>query len=417
MVQLLLGAGAYTRRYANFPPIELVNRFAESAPTQPSAPWSLIARPGTSLLSNVGSAPVRGRFTHPGLFGGDLFVVEGEQMWRLSADADWNITQIAIGGVVQDNGNPTFAMMKGDGFEYLFVADGQNLQYYAGLSKGQATLTASAVSNGNEVSLDGVYYQWTSGSVDSGSPDGSSSDPWLVQLGGSIGASLENLFLAINGTGVPGTTYSTALTAHLTLEGWQLLQGPERLRVRAKAEGVAGNGLPVTVETGAGLSWNAGTTTGGGVHGLVGVPMPNDQAAGKVVALSGHVLVTVANSNRFFWIRPAETTIDSADNATVEANPGAIIDAVVYGDQVWFVKQASVEPFYGVETSAGANFVPVTARPFTRGGLEGTAMVLDDTLYLVGNDNVHYSVAGGIQRVSDHALEEKTRIARAAGAL
>lgn len=414
-MQLLLGQAAYVRNYGNFPPIEIINRFVESDPAQPSSPYTLLARPGTSLLAVVGSNPARGRFTHPGLFGGDLFVVEGENIWRLSADDDWNISTQPIAGVVQDNGSPSFALMKGDGYEYLFIADGRSLQYYEGESRAKATLTATSVSDGDKIQIDAVYYQWTSGSVDAGSPSGSLADPWLVDVGANTYEALDNLHLAVNGTGIGGTTYSSGLTAHTSFEVWQHLTSPERLIIRAKEAGSAYNGKDVTVETGAGLSWNNSTTTGGGVHALSAVSMPDDSAAGKCASLNGHVLVTVANTNRFYWIFPSETAIDPLNTATAEAQPGAILDLLTVGDQAWFVKQSSVEPFYGEATDEGATFVPVGGAQFSRGGVEGTAMVVDDVVFLLGNDGIVYSVGGSIDRVSDHALEGIIRSARAAG--
>lgn len=77
--------------------------------------------------------------------------------------------------------------------------------------------TASgAIISGNQVRINSTYYNWTSGSVDAGAPAGTSTNPWLVALGASDAESLANLYAAIGATGVAGTTYSTALTAHTT---------------------------------------------------------------------------------------------------------------------------------------------------------------------------------------------------------
>lgn len=411
-MQLLLGQTAYVRNYGRFPPIELINRFVESDPAQPSSPYTLLARPGTSFIANVGSDPIRGRFTNPGLFGGDLFVVSGETLYRLAADADWNITQTTISGTVANNGVPTFAAMFGDGYEYLFIADGQNLQYYEGLSTAKATLTATAVANGDEVQIDGIYYEFTNTSVDAGSPSGSMANPWLVKLGTDAFDSMQNLQAAMNATGIPGDSYSTNLTQNVNFEGWQVVTSPTRLAIRARVAGVAQNGKSVT-ETGAGLSWNDTVTAGGGVNALAGVTLPDSKAAGRCASLSGHVLVTVASTNRFYWILPAETFIDPLRTATVEAQPGVIRDLVTYGDQAWFIKDASIEPFYGTEGDEGVEFVPVSGRPISRGGIQGTTIVVDDVVYFLGFDGICYAASTGIERVSDHAIENIVREARA----
>lgn len=68
------------------------------------------------------------------------------------------------------------------------------------------------------IRIDNTYYRPTAGSVDAGTPAGTISNPWLVAQGTDIASDLANLFAAINASGTPGTTYSTALTAHPTVE-------------------------------------------------------------------------------------------------------------------------------------------------------------------------------------------------------
>lgn len=82
------------------------------------------------------------------------------------------------------------------------------------------TATGQLDPDGTEfIRIDNIYYRPTTGSVDAGSPAGTSANPWRVALGVDAAASLLNLFQAINGTGTPGTTYSTALTVHPTVTG------------------------------------------------------------------------------------------------------------------------------------------------------------------------------------------------------
>ena len=74
------------------------------------------------------------------------------------------------------------------------------------------------VDGSENIQIDGVYYRPTAGSVDAGTPAGTSSNPWLVAQGTDTETDLVNLHAAINGSGTPGTTYSTALTAHSTVD-------------------------------------------------------------------------------------------------------------------------------------------------------------------------------------------------------
>lgn len=82
------------------------------------------------------------------------------------------------------------------------------------------TVTGQLTPDGaNNIRINNTYYRPTAGSVDAGTPAGTSANPWLVVMGVDAAASLANLFNAINATGVAGTTYSTALTAHPNVTG------------------------------------------------------------------------------------------------------------------------------------------------------------------------------------------------------
>lgn len=83
---------------------------------------------------------------------------------------------------------------------------------------GNRLTVSGSISNSETVTLLSTRYQFTSGSVDAGTPAGTTTNPWLVDLGATVAESLENLRHAINGTGTPGTTYSTALTANTSFE-------------------------------------------------------------------------------------------------------------------------------------------------------------------------------------------------------
>jgi hypothetical protein len=70
----------------------------------------------------------------------------------------------------------------------------------------------------NNIQIGTVHYRFTTGNVDANSPAGTSSNPWLVNRGSNAEQALSNLRKAINASGTPGTDYSTALTAHPTIE-------------------------------------------------------------------------------------------------------------------------------------------------------------------------------------------------------
>jgi hypothetical protein len=133
--------------------------------------------------------------------------------------------------------------------EYAMVRD----------EKPAGTLTASgAISDGDTVKIDTTYYRFSSGSLDSGTPAGTSGNPWRVLIAGTVEETLENLHLAVSATGVAGTDYSTALTAHTTVDsmGWTDTQYGCSAKL-STASAIS------TTETGANLAWAASTLTDG----------------------------------------------------------------------------------------------------------------------------------------------------------
>lgn len=120
-------------------------------------------------------------------------------------------------------------------------------------------LTATAnVSDGNVVKIDTTYYRWSTGSLDSGSPDGTSGNPWRVLIGATLADSLSNMYKAIGASGVAGTDYSTALTAHATVNA----DGVTATQLSIEAKLATGASISCT-ETGSTTSWAASTMTGG----------------------------------------------------------------------------------------------------------------------------------------------------------
>ena len=122
-------------------------------------------------------------------------------------------------------------------------------------------LTFSANANANDVVLiDTTYYKFTSGSVDSGSPAGTSGSPWLVALGADAATSITNLFQAIGATGSAGTTYSTALAAHPTMNAGG--KSTTQLCITAKAGTLISTGCSVPTG-GARMAWSFSTLNQG----------------------------------------------------------------------------------------------------------------------------------------------------------
>lgn len=408
MTSVPLGIGAYRRTYGQEPEIQLLNRFFEQTPTNQVEGSVLLARPGNTFFVAAGQGQPRWVGHQPGAFGGDLFFVINETLYRY----DGINTPIAINGVIGGSGTPSVTFVAGPGYEHLFIADGLLLQVYDGQAAATGTLTVSggSIVATDTVEMDGVYYEWTAGSVDAGSPAGTMANPWLVDLGASDTAALANLLQAINASGVAGTTYSTALTAHLTVEG--VSSDATELNVRSRTRGTGGNSV-TTTETGANISWGAATLEGGGAQALNGVPAPDGVGIISLATLASFVFAVAANSQRFYWIQPGAVVIDPLDFAEAESEPDEIIQVLRVGDALYFLGQTSTEVWYA-SGQANAPILRQQGLAFSQGTIEGTAVQIRQQLFTVAEDGKVYQIAGSPQRISDNGIEERVRLALAA---
>lgn len=415
MVTLPLGVNAYKRQYAGQPEIKLRNRFMEASPPNLREKIALLTRPGSNELNVFPSGIIsgnRGQFFQEGLFGDDLFVASGPNLYRYASDG----TKTHILGLLNGTNAPVaMTWMKGIGYEFLFIADGLLLQFYNGGT--HATGTLSGTVTNQVIDIGGTYYSWNV-AVDTNAPDGTSAHPWLADPGTDPLTAMANL---INFAGVRGVDFSTDLggpsqlvTATTSPPNMFPATG---LVISAISPYTDGNSIVSTVFSGTGIAWTAATLTGGGVHTLQGVEMPNGVSAKSLTNLSGYVLVSVGDSQQFYWINPGETTIDPLDFASKESNPDPINDMVTVGDQAILVGAGSTENWYATG-DFNAPFAPVEGRVYRRGCTDGTVCVVKDAVMLVGNDGIVYTIGYnwgdtsqyGVHRTSTHAIEERIRV-------
>lgn len=418
MTAIPLATGDWKRELSDEPDLTLLNRFFEENPANQETQVALLERPGFRRWLTLGEGPIRATYSQPGSFADALFVVDYDKLYRV--DVDETVTNIGgslIGSSLRASPSMAATARLGTTPEFLYVADGRNLWLYAETGFATGRLAASgAIASGDEIKIDSTYYQWTSSSVDTGTPDGSVSDPWLVDLGSDNVDALTNMVAAINGTGTAGTTYSTDLTAHASVQGGGITF--DSLTVSALTAGSAANSIATTVETGANLAWDASTLEGGGDPSLTQVVVPNDLGIVAVGFIAGFIVCVVTQgqgyNGRWYWIEPGETTIDPLDFATAERAPDPLYSVRVVGDQFWLPGSDTTEIWYptGDETIP---FLRVQGRVFDRGVWEGTDVENDGEIIVVDRNGVVYVVGpGGPVRVSDSSIEERIREAQAA---
>ena len=392
------------------PDVLMRNRFIEQNPVLAKA-QAYVARPGVARWVSLGSGTIRALFHAPGTFGDDLFVVHSDFLKRVTRYGVPTTINSSLFGA--DLGSDVSMCCTGDIGDIppmLWYADGQTLWVYMenGWAKGSLNSTANPANN-DVVRIGDVYYKFTTGSVDTGTPAGTVTDPWLVAVGIDEATSLGNLYNAINDTGVAGTAYSTALVPHPLVGASSVTAN--QLNVRSYNYGSGGNAI-VTTETSANLSWAAATLTGGGTPNTVPVPMPGEVAPVSVAFISGYVIVIPANgqgmNGRFYWIEPGETTIDPLNYATAERSPDPCYQVVVFGDQFWLPGQSTTETWY-MTGDPDAPVSRVQGVLFDRGTVPGTALPIKESMIIVDNDGGVFQIQGGARRISTPDVEERIR--------
>lgn len=403
----------FRRGVADAGALMLKNRYFEQNPFLSDDGAALLARPGMKRMAYVGSGPIRGMESQPGSFGGALFVVSGDALFKIDNQLNQSVLTTGLHNPQKGFVNMAITGRIEDVPEYCFIADGKNLLVY--IEDGYALNTLSGQpANNNMVSIDGIYYRWTSGSVNTGTPAGTSSNPWLVALGLQTVDSYTNLANAINLSGVAGTDYSTAVTEHPSVmaTGYTANIMP----VRAKIAGVVGNNIAVT-ENGAALAWDNPTLTLGGTGTVTQVYMPEDIGVIDVAVIQSHVIVIPAQEDgfqgRFYWIEPGETTVDPLNFATAERSPDGVYGVQVFGDQFWLPGESTTEVWY-VTGDSSAPMRRVQGVVFDRGSWENTAKAIHETMVVVDADGGVFLIKGGApQRVSTPDIEEEIRKAMA----
>jgi hypothetical protein len=407
MADIPLARSEYFRAVAKEARIYLRNRYYEANPVLTAQQVALIARPGQVRWIIVGDGPIRGLYSQPGTFNEALFTVSGTEWYRVDTDASDTLLLEDVAG------SPGGVSMVGTGDigttpPFMFLADGTALYVYVENGYAIGTVSGSPAA-ADVIRVGSVYYEFTAGSVDAGTPAGTLADPWLVALGASDEEAWQDFYAALNDRGVDGVQYSTALTPNTDVE--PIFQDATSVEVRAAANGTAGNAIATTT-TGGAIVWTGATLAGGGDPSVTRVQTPLGVGIISVGYIASYVVVVPAQgqgiNGRFYWINPGETTIDLLDFATAERAPDPISGVVVFGDQFWLPGIITTEPWY----FTGNPDTPVLRQQgvvFDRGAWQGTGVQVKDSMIIVGADGSVFDIAGGIEKISRPDIEERIR--------
>lgn len=397
--------------------IVLQNRYFEVDPANLTEQSSLITRPGFKKWLTISASPIDNIFYQAGSFNNSLFAASGRALYRIDTNETvTNVSSAIFNNLFGTFGRTTVNMAAtasiGSTPEYLWMADGINLWVYAASSCARGTLTASGtISNGDKVNINGTYYQWTSGSVNSGTPAGTNSNPWLVRLGGSAILSLATLRAAINLTGSVGVDYSTATVIHPTVYGFNSPFTPT-LTIYAKSFTSSGNSITTSVSVGAGISFGASTLSGGGSPGVSQVVMPNDYGVIDLCFTAGYIVVIVGEgygvNGRFYWVNPGEVVVNDLNFATAERSPDPLLSIEAVDDQFWLFGPNTTEIWYP-SGDFNTPFQRLQGKLFTGGVWPGSTCKIREVVMVIDSNGVVYAVDNGPQRISTNAIEETIR--------
>jgi hypothetical protein len=353
-------------------------------------------------LTTVGDGPIRALYTLKGLFNDDLFVVSNKTLYRV--DSSLNVTQII--GEISGSGFPQMVGRADSSADRLFIADGTNLFYYEGgevAATGTLTLAANPTA-GDTVTIGSKTYTFVSALDSVNGPANA------VVIGAAAANTITNFVAAINGTSGEGFFYGSGTVASTQVTA---VDGSgDTVVVSAIVAGDDGNNIATTETLTAGGSGWGGSTLGGGTNAAItAIATPDSVGIVSIDVLAQHVLCVVANSQRFYWIAPGDVDISTLNFAEAEQQPDELVAVRVVGDIAWMLGEGSSEVWYAnpSATSEPERFLRQEGQAFSRGIVEGTDAVIDNTLFVVGDDDQVYVGQGDLRPISTPFIAEKVR--------
>lgn len=140
------------------------------------------------------------------------------------------------------------------------------------------------------------------------------------------------------------------------------------------------------------------------------VNIPDGQQVTDVTSLDNYFILSIKNSNKFYWILPGEATIDPLSFASAERNPDDIVALSSIGDELWLLGQNTAE-VYSDTGDSNAPFARISGRAYEVGCVDRLSVVrsLKNTLpcliWVTPTKEVVLS-QGVPSKISNEAIEE-----------
>jgi hypothetical protein len=140
------------------------------------------------------------------------------------------------------------------------------------------------------------------------------------------------------------------------------------------------------------------------------VSVPDDQPVSSIATLNGYFILSIKNTQKFYWIEPGETTIDPLNFASAERIPDPIVSVNVVSDEIWFLGLSGPEVWTPTGDST-APFLRVSGRVYKEGCHSRDAVVstaidgLPALIWVTDTKSV-VKAQGAPTKVSNESVEE-----------
>lgn len=146
---------------------------------------------------------------------------------------------------------------------------------------------------------------------------------------------------------------------------------------------------------------------------VIPVETPDGDLVTNVASLDNYFIVTLQASNKFYWIKPGETTIDALDFASAEANADNIVSIETVSDELWLIGTQTTE-VWASSGDADAPFVRISGRIYNMGCSDVESVTVGINQYLpcvmwVSDQREVILAQGQPNKISNDFVEEVLR--------
>jgi len=140
------------------------------------------------------------------------------------------------------------------------------------------------------------------------------------------------------------------------------------------------------------------------------VTIPDDKPVKSVAVINGTFILTIKDSQRFYWINPGETDPDALDFAEAERLPDAIEKVAVLTDEIWFIGTQGPE-VWSTTTDPDIPFQRINGRVYNEGCIDKNTVVssvfndLPCLLWVTSTGTVVLA-QGSVKKISSGSVEE-----------